>query len=106
MARAEHHDADLLAILAQALDQVQAAAVGQADVDDGKVMAAGVEVLVEFSEAGYAQRRVAQLFQKLAKFLAQHGFVFQQDHLRHAMPLRMPPGGWCNLPGCTGNATR
>ncbi|KAG1536775.1 hypothetical protein G6F50_014991 [Rhizopus delemar] len=50
-------------------------------------MAVGVEMPVEFLQAGHAAGRVAKLFQKLAQLLAQDGFVFQQDDLRHGTRL-------------------
>ncbi len=81
--RAEHDDAQLLTLLAQALDQGQAAAIGQADVDDGQAVAPGVEVAVELLQAGNALRRVAQALQEFTQFMAQHGLVFEQDHIKH-----------------------
>jgi hypothetical protein len=83
VARGKDDDAQLLPALAQPLDQRQAAAVRQADVDDCQPVAARVEVAIPLRQAGHALGGVAGLFQELSQLGAQHGFVFEEDHFDH-----------------------
>ncbi|MNT04215.1 hypothetical protein D3C72_1387850 [compost metagenome] len=82
-ARRQHDDAQALAAFAQLADQRQAVAVGQPEVDQRDAVAGRVVGAVEAFERRLGIDPVAAAGQELAQLFAQHGFIFQQDHITH-----------------------
>lgn len=83
VARGEHHDAQRLLLATQIADQLQAVAVGQAEVDDGEAMARGDEAGAELRQAGHGVDPVAAAGEEVGEFLAQDRLVFEKDEIGH-----------------------
>ena len=79
----EDDDAELMALGAQLGDEVQPAAVGQAEVDDGDDVVVGGEGLPERRDVADGRDRVPERFEELAQFLAQYRFVFDEYKACH-----------------------
>ena len=76
-------DADPLSLTAQGPDQVHAVAVGQSEVDDGDPVPDRVVDALELGQAGHGIDPMADIGEELGEFLAQNGFVFEQDQVLH-----------------------
>ena len=89
--RGDDHDAQALALAAESVDQVDAVTVWQAQVHQCNQVVGGREGRVECGGRADGVHNMTLLGQVAGEFLAQDGFVFEQDQMGHDIQYRRRP---------------